>query len=811
MNSEALSRNINQIWKIAIPTLEGEIKTLSRKITALEKKIKEAGNNSGEPTISGDIESVLKPYEEAIVVNREAIQTLINRLNDLTSTTSQQDSELITKTSELENKTSELESQHTTITNELSYLNQTLNDLGNRLGTLESSDSTIELNDRINQLNSTISQLDSSISSLEYQIKQKLEKLQNLPYPTYSYIMDISGGYPYENNMFDPENSTVAGCVNDLGVAKDMLRLEDFENIDVYKPRSFGYLYIANEYMLGNTMQFINKINTFFEEYKAVHGNYPCFKNGMNLLVHTRELSYHAINGPINGNPDYPVYLRNLMKHVNRVCILGQEHGNAPPYNEHNNLNFERLNSWNGASVGIPIYSDSTVRTIDFDTSFGWDYIYLTIDVFADEGQSLNKFSPGIKNIRFPSDAKVIGLRTDFHDHTRKSLHGTEGVEWEVTENSWIESLDIPASAWKCEFIIPINTLKNVYLPTNPTSFTLATSLDYSNFKKANHINFRRSIHNDLEFDYSLYSNTHTVCDSIQSGSSSSGSSGSNTDGELFETKNVVEFLNGGGYKNYTEVKDLVLDDMGTSKEPGGLSMFHYNNYGDYDSNYYRTLFNRDFYYGGGFYYNILHEKFIYDAANDYSNRYKFKIPFNNRFETLMFDLNNFKETHERKLAFRFAAPSLADKDATVKQNCFTRLVVTNADHLDFIVLESRVEPNEGGEVIDNVVDSIPHMINWYASLIYLNLPPARELRIDMVHPVHLLELDLTKFERTEIQNLYLDEKCIIKVNSSIFTYVRKIYYTTEDKKPKFVSDLLTEEQLQDNFYNKCELLPFSQ
>ena len=802
MNSEALSRNINQIWKFVIPTLEGEIKTLSKKITALEKKIKEGGS-SGNPTISGDIESVLKPYEEAIVLNREAIQTLINRLNELSSTTSQQDSELVSKTNDLE-------SQQSTLIDELNTLQEALNDLSGRLGTLENSNPTAEVNDRINQLSSTVSQLRNTVNSLEYQTNYKLEKLEKLPFPSYAYIMDVSLGYSYEENMFDPENTTVAGCVNDLGSGSDMLRMEDFENIDVNKERRFGYLYIPNEYMLDNTMQFINRVNTFFEEYKSVHGNYPCFRNGLNLLVHTRELSYHANYGPVNGNPDYPVYLRNLMKHVNRICILGQAHGNAPTYTELNNLNFERLNSWNGATVGIPIFNDSAVKTIDFDTSFGWDYIHLTIDVYVDEGQSLNKFSPGIKNIRFPSDAKVIGLRTEFHDHTRESINGSDEVEWEVAENSWIETLDIPAGAWKCDIEIPLNTLKNVYLPTNPTSFRLATNLAYSKFMKANHINFRRSIHNDLEFDYSRYSNTHTICDSIQSSSGTNTESTTNTQ-DLSETRNVVEFLSSGGYKNYMEVKDLSLDDAGTHKEPGGLSMFHYNVYGDYDSNHYRTLFNRDFYYGGGYYYNILHEKFIYDAANDYSNRYKLKIPFNNRFETLMFDLNNFKETHERKLQFRFAAPSIADKDATVKQNCFKRLVVVNADHLDWINLESRVEPNDGEDAIDSVVDSIPHMINWYSSLIYLNLPPARELKIDMVHPVHLLELDLTKFERTEIQNLYLDEKCVIKVNSYIFTWVRKIYYTTEDKKPKFVSDILTEEELQEHFYNKCELLPFVQ
>jgi hypothetical protein len=269
--------------------------------------------------------------------------------------------------------------------------------------------------------------------------------------------------------------------------------------------------------------------------------------------------------------------------------------------------------------------------------------------------------------------------------------------------------------------------------------------------------------------------------------------------------------LKDGNYNHFAEVKDLVLEDVGTYNEPGAFSFFHYNDYANYDSNYYRTLFDKNFYYGGGNYFNILHEKFIHDAADDYEHRYSFRIPFNGRFETLVFDMNNFKDTRDRGLQFRFAAPSLMDSESIVKQNCFKRLVVTNADYLDWVNLESRVEPNEGEEAIDNVPDSIPYMLNWYASLIYLHLPPARELRIDMVHPVHLLELDLTKFERTEIRNLYLDEKCIIKVNSYIFTYVRKIYYTSEDKKPKFVSDLLTEEQLQENFYSKCELLPFSQ
>ena len=79
------------------------------------------------------------------------------------------------------------------------------------------------------------------------------------------------------------------------------------KNIDINKERKFGYLYIPNEYMLDNTLYFINKVNLFFEEYKSVHGNYPCFKSGMNLLVHSRELSYHANYGAANGHPELSV------------------------------------------------------------------------------------------------------------------------------------------------------------------------------------------------------------------------------------------------------------------------------------------------------------------------------------------------------------------------------------------------------------------------------------------------------------------------------------------------------------------------
>ena len=808
MNSEAISRNITQLWKYAIPSLEDGIKSLNKKIIALEKQIRDGPSTPSDPSnpnIPSDIESTLKAYEEAIVLNRDAIQTLINRLNDLQSSTAQQDSALIEQTNNINDSINDIIIRTNSLSDELTNLNSTLDNLRVRLESFENNDPSSTINQQISELQTSINEFNDRINSLQFIMDERLKELETLDYPDYPYIMDIGGGYPYEDNIFEPTNIDVAGCANDLGTAADMLRVEDFENIDINKERKFGYLYIPNEYMLGNTLYFINKINLFFEEYKSVHGNYPCFTSGLNLLVHSRELSYHATYGAGNGHPEYKDYLRTLMKHVNRICILGQAHQNRPMYTEINNLPFERLNSWNGANVGIPIFTDSTVKTIDFDTSFGWDYIHLSINFFNDEGRENYKFSPCIKNIRFPSDAKVIGVRVEFYDHTGELYHGDDGIEWEVAENSWLETLDLPANAWKCDLTMPINTLKNVYLPTNPDVLKIANTLIHSPFKRANHINYRRSIHNGLEFNYNLYSATHTICDRVPANNGNEGAT------ELYKTKNVVEMLSDGKYKNYVEVKDLILDNAGTPQEPGAFSYFHYSDYANYDSNYYRLLFDRDFYYGGGFYYNVLHENFINDASDDYEHRYSFRIPFNNRFETLVFDMDNFKNTSNRGLIFRFAAPSLMDSESTVKQNCFKRLVVTNADYLDYVNLESRVEPNPGEEVIDNVPDSIPHMLNWYASLIYLHLPPCRELRIDMVHPVHLLELDLTKFERTEIQNLYLDEKCIIKVNSYIFTYVRKIYYTSEDKKPKFVSDLLTEEQLQENFYSKCELLPFTQ
>jgi hypothetical protein len=259
----------------------------------------------------------------------------------------------------------------------------------------------------------------------------------------------------------------------------------------------------------------------------------------LNLLVHSRELSYHANYGAANGHPEYKDYLRTLMKHVNRICILGQAHQNRPMYTEINNLQFERLNSWNGANVGIPIFTDSTVKTIDFDTSFGWDYIHLAINFFNDEGRENYKFSPCIKNIRFPSDAKVISVRVEFYDHTGELYHGDDGIEWEVAENSWLETLDLPANAWKCDIRMPINTLKNVYLPTNPDVLKIANTLIHSPFKKANHINYRRSIHNGLEFNYNLYSASHTICDRVPADNGAEGT-------ELYKIKNVVETLNNG-------------------------------------------------------------------------------------------------------------------------------------------------------------------------------------------------------------------------------------------------------------------------
>lgn len=803
MNSEAISRNISQLWKYAIPSLEDGIKSLNKKIIALEKRINQCPstpldpNGPSNPNLPSDIESTLRSYEEAIVLNRDAIQTLINRLNDLQSWTTEQDSNLIEQTNNINDSINDIIIRTNSLSDELSSLSNTLENLRVRLESLENGDQ------RISEIQTGIGNINNSLSALQFIMDERLKELETLDYPDYAFIMNVVGGYPYEDNVFEPTNTEfVVHCANDLGTAGDMLREADFETIDVNKEFKFGYLYIPNEFMLFNTLNFINKVNNFFEEYKNVHGDYPCFKSGLNLLVHSRELSYHANYGAANGHPEYKDYLRTLMKHVNRICILGQAHQNKPMYTDMNNLQFERLNSWNGAYVGIPIFTDSTVKTIDFDTSFGWDYIHLAINFFNDEGRENYKFAPCIRNIRFPSDAKIIGVKVEFYDHTGELYHCDDGIEWEVAENSWLETIDLPANAWKCDLTMPINTLKNVYLPTNPDVLNISPTLIHSPFKKADHINYRRSIHNGLDFNYALYSNTFTVCDEIQSGDSN---------GEIYRTKNVVELLSNGKYKNYVEVKDLVLGNAGTPQEPGAFSYFHYSDYANYDSNYYRTLFDRDFYYDGGFYYNVLHEKFINDAADDYEHRYSFRIPFNNRFETLVFDMENFKNTSNRGLQFRFAAPSLMDSESTVKQNCFKRLVVTNADYLDYVNLESRVEPNPGEEVIDNVLDSIPHMLNWYASLIYLHLPPCRELRIDMVHPVHLLQLDLTKFERTEIQNLYLDEKCIIKVNSFISTQVLKIYYTSEDKKPKFVSDLLTEEELQTHFYSKCELLPFSQ
>lgn len=227
----------------------------------------------------------------------------------------------------------------------------------------------------------------------------------------------------------------------------------------------------------------------------------------------------------------------------------------------------------------------------------------------------------------------------------------------------------------------------------------------------------------------------------------STGEGDGNTDGDttsedISKTKNCAVILRN-NYKNtYIDVNDLELDKIGTAQEPpGGISLFVYNDYANYNPEHLKAMFDKGFYFAGSFYFNILSEKFVSDMFEDSSNWYKFKVPFNNRFDTLVLDMNNFRDTEKQNIVFRFEAPSRAQSSDFAKYNTFHTLAVRNCDYASAIVIASRVSDTS----ITSAVDAMPYTLyNWA-------LLPSKELKIDMVHPVRLSYIDTTHHYRTEI------------------------------------------------------------
>jgi hypothetical protein len=348
---------------------------------------------------------------------------------------------------------------------------------------------------------------------------------------------------------------------------------------------------------------------------------------------------------------------------------------------------------------------------------------------------------------------------------------------------------------------IPFNTFKTVYLPTNPDVISIYTSHGSTDFTKADHIDYKRTIHNGKEFDYTLMSNTHKLY-GLGSDQSSNESGNEQATEDISKTKNCAVILRKNYENTYIDVNDLELDKIGTAQEPGGISLFVYNDYANYDYERLRAMFETGFYFAGSFYFNILSEKFMSDMFEDSSNWYKFRVPFNNRFDTLVLDMNNFRDTERQNIVFRFEAPSREQSSNLAKFNTFHTLAVRNCDYASAIVIASRVSDTS----LTSAKDAMPYT-STYGTLYNWALPPSKELKIDMVHPVRLSYIDTTPHYRTEITQLYLDARCVIKIKDS-YVFIKKIYYTSEDKKPKFVSDLLTADELA-SYEAKCELLPF--
>ena len=758
--------------------------------TASDKKISELETNVG--TLQGSVDS---------------LQTEFNTLSDNYTTLS---GSVDTLRSEFDTHKGTYESKVDTL--DLNFNNYTsVND--NRISGIEQnhSDFTTEVNDRLNSLeqkdydsqlqtlsgdvrnaNITANEASRKASDLEDVANEFHSTIETITWPDYAYICDLSGGFWSKENIWDPDSNVYPGFCNSCGEASYQLRAQDFENIDVNQERILAYLYIPNEYMLTETFQFIKKFNDFCDSYHTVHDSYPYVDGGLTIFLHSSELGYHARNAVINEHPEYTFILRDLFKHTCRICILAAAFMKRPHYTEMMNSQFERHNSFNGQNLAIPIFSDSKIKVIDFDTSFAWDYLDLGFDFYVDDPFDSVAITQ-IKRIQFPRELKILNLTSAYYDLDGNELYDVERGEWSL--NGFIETLDLPETLWKCFIRIPYNTLKTVYLPINPDKFELAYSYGNLNYMKATHINYKRTFHNETQLDYDRISDTHTLY-----GLSSNSGAGDAED--ITKTKNCAGIMTNSVIKTYVDVNDLSLDIIGTSNEPGGISLFILNDYANYDFDKFLAMFDKGFYFAGTSYYNILTEKFMVDMFNDSSNWHKFKIPFNNRFDTLVIDMNNFKDTGKQLITFRFEAPARDQTTTLAKYNTFQSLAIRNADYPTSILISSRAS----GTSATTVPESLPYVGN-YGTLYNWSLPPAKELKIDMVHPVRLSYIDTTPYYRTEIQQLYLDARCVIKIKDA-YVFIKKIYYTSEDKKPKLVSDLLTEDELA-SYEAKCELLPF--
>ena len=761
-----------------ISGVEGTVNTLSENVTSLQGDFNTLSSNFD--TLQGDFNTLSSNFDTLQGDFTSHKLTYETKVDDL-------DVSLNRYTSENDVRVGVIEQNQlnftTTINNKLNSLEE--KDYDSQLQTLSGD---------VRDANRTANSASNKVSNLEDAVNEFQSTIETITWPNYAYICDLSGGFWSKENIWDPDSNVYPGFCNSCGEATYQLRSQDFDEIDLQQEKILAYLYIPNEYMLTETFQFIKKFNNYCDSYYAIHNSYPYVDGGLTIFLHSSELGYHARNAIANETPENTSIIRNLFKHTCRICILAHAFMNRPHYTEIMNSILERHNSFNGQNLTLPIFSDSTIKVIDFDSSFAWDYLDLGLDFYIDN--PVDCFATTrIKRIQFPRELKILNLTSAYYDLEGNELYEREGDDWSL--NGFIETLDLPETLWKCFIRIPYNTLKTVYLPTNPDKFELTTSYGNLNFKKATHINYKRTIHNELEFNYNSMSDTHTLY-----GLSSNTGSGEATE-DISKTKNCAVILKNSIVNTYVDVDELSLDIIGTSSEPGGISLFILNDLASYDFDKFLAMFDKGFYYAGSSYYNILTEKFMDDMYKDSSSWHKFKIPFNNRFETLVIDMNNFKDTGRQLVTFRFQAPERNQTTTLAKYNTFQSLVIRNADYPTSILISSRVGSDTS---ITSAVDAMPYVGN-YGTLYNWSLPPAKELKIDMVHPVRLSYIDTTPYYRTEIQQLYLDARCVIKIKDA-YVFIKKIYYTSENKKPKLVSDLLTEEELA-SYEAKCELLPF--